>query len=491
MNRRPFFLICLPVFFLLHMVTGFSPVVTGGDLFLPVTAWFIGIPLLVFVLITYIKPSLLKYAFLFLYLEFVYFFFGAVHDFCKQYLPVISQYRYVLPILLAIAVAIGYRAKKLVSPSKKFFLYLNSLFFILIAIEAAQLIAIESTHGRSRYWLSGKPVLTKNAICDSCIKPDIYFILFDGYSGSGALKQYWHFDNSAMDSFFRSSGFFLGDSSTSNYNATSHSVGSMFNLNYHQKKFTRKIDIQQFCEGIQSIENNFLCRYLANNGYTIINESFFPLPGAEPSFKISYLSDKKKIITSQTLAGRLLADVGWNFKIRNLGKESKKEELARVEQTLQQVKNVHKSLLEISATDRSTPAFVYAHFMIPHSPYFFDSVGNEIPELTLLDSVNQKERYLAQLKYTNTVIKNITPHLLKEGNRPRIILIQSDHGYRAFDAGFQSLEFKNLNAIYFPDKQYEGLYNSMSSVNIFRIILRRYFNEPFPLLKDSTVYIRR
>ncbi len=130
--------------------------------------------------------------------------------------------------------------------------------------------------------------------------------------------------------------------------------------------------------------------------------------------------------------------------------------------------------------------------MIPHSPYLFDSTGNIMPENTWNKVANEKEHYLSQLKYTNTIIKELSTRLLQEGARPRIILIQSDHGYRKFENNLgDSLEFRNLSAVYFPGKQYSDLYNSMSSVNLFRIILRQYFKEPIPLLKDSTVYIRR
>jgi hypothetical protein len=50
-------------------------------------------------------------------------------------------------------------------------------------------------------------------------------------------------------------------------------------------------------------------------------------------------------------------------------------------------------------------------------------------------------------------------------------------------------QFPNLNAIYFPDKNYKDLYSEMSPVNTFRVIFNNYFGQHLPLLKDSSVFV--
>ncbi|MDQ3277751.1 MAG: hypothetical protein M3Q06_05465, partial [Bacteroidota bacterium] len=49
--------------------------------------------------------------------------------------------------------------------------------------------------------------------------------------------------------------------------------------------------------------------------------------------------------------------------------------------------------------------------------------------------------------------------------------------------------FRNLNAYYFSDKDYGMLYDSISPVNTFRVVLNKYFSQSFPLLKDSSFYL--
>jgi hypothetical protein len=45
-----------------------------------------------------------------------------------------------------------------------------------------------------------------------------------------------------------------------------------------------------------------------------------------------------------------------------------------------------------------------------------------------------------------------------------------------------------LNAYYFPGGRYEGLYDSISPVNSFRVVLSTYFGARLPLLPDRNYF---
>jgi len=49
--------------------------------------------------------------------------------------------------------------------------------------------------------------------------------------------------------------------------------------------------------------------------------------------------------------------------------------------------------------------------------------------------------------------------------------------------------FLNLNAIFFPGRDYSGVYPGISNVNLFRLVLNKHFGQQLPLLKDSTIYL--
>jgi len=47
-------------------------------------------------------------------------------------------------------------------------------------------------------------------------------------------------------------------------------------------------------------------------------------------------------------------------------------------------------------------------------------------------------------------------------------------------------DFSILNAYYFPDQDYSDLYDSISPVNSFRVVLNRYLGAAYPILEDLT-----
>ena len=79
---------------------------------------------------------------------------------------------------------------------------------------------------------------------------------------------------------------------------------------------------------------------------------------------------------------------------------------------------------------------------------------------------------------------------VQKAGRPRVVIIQGDHGYRFYTDAKLDAAFENLNAYYFSDGDYSLLYNGISPVNAFRVVLNKYFGCSLPLLKDSSVRIR-
>jgi hypothetical protein len=492
LSTQPLFIILLPLFYLLNLTNEYYPILTVKDLSVSTSLWLLAIPVLLFLLIRFVFPQLTKYALLLLYLEAACFFWGSLHDFLKDHIPQLGRYSYLLPMLLVLTILIGWLLKRSSPLLPRPFLYFNTLFIILATIELIRAITITTTDGKSKQWLrSNTDHRIEASVCDTCAKPDIYFIIFDGYSASRTLREYWNYDNYELDSFFRKQGFYYAWYSRSNYNSTPYSIGSILNMDYHAKKLNKRIDILQFCKGIESIQTNSVCQILEKNNYKIINQSCFPLPNQKAPLTITYLTDKQQLLLAQTLWHRGVKDIGWNFPVFRNPERNHQAAIARADLNRAQVNKAYEGLRKISANQYHQPVFVYAHFLVPHDPYYYDSTGNIRPVDTWINAdTNAKEHYLSQLKYTNKIIKEIVTRLKSEGNRPRVIIIQSDHGFRSFnDASLQQLEFNNLNAIYFPDKDYKDLYDSITSVNTFPVLFRKYLHAPIPLQKDSTVYI--
>jgi hypothetical protein len=72
----------------------------------------------------------------------------------------------------------------------------------------------------------------------------------------------------------------------------------------------------------------------------------------------------------------------------------------------------------------------------------------------------------------------------------KIVVVEGDHGFRDYGEPYKTNRyFDNLNAIYFYDKNYSALYDSMTPVNTFRVILNQYFNEKLKHLPDTSIYV--
>ena len=46
----------------------------------------------------------------------------------------------------------------------------------------------------------------------------------------------------------------------------------------------------------------------------------------------------------------------------------------------------------------------------------------------------------------------------------------------------------NLNAVYFPNLDYNHMYETITPVNTFRIILNEYFDDEYELLQDKNFW---
>ena len=64
------------------------------------------------------------------------------------------------------------------------------------------------------------------------IKPDVYFIVLDGYAGTNSLKNNFGFDNSLFLQFLKESGFIIPEKNFSNYGWSNLTMPSILNMNY-------------------------------------------------------------------------------------------------------------------------------------------------------------------------------------------------------------------------------------------------------------------
>ena len=196
----------------------------------------------------------------------------------------------------------------------------------------------------------------------------------------------------------------------------------------------------------------------------------------------------------KTLPGRIYRDLGWNFS-RFISKFLKDYDISKYEKRNVKAENdLNKTIELVKSTctnKKEKPQFVYAHFRLPHDPFIFDSTGKRKPALHTIElkEEDQPKAFIEQVKFTNSLISQLIAHIKANNKKNTVIVLEGDHGYRNLYGKKGYMIFDNLNAIYFPDQDYQLLYPSISPVNSFRVVLNKFFSANLPLLKDSSIFI--
>jgi hypothetical protein len=95
--------------------------------------------------------------------------------------------------------------------------------------------------------------------------------------------------------------------------------------------------------------------------------------------------------------------------------------------------------------------------------------------------------YRDQVIFLNKQLELVLTEILARSATPPVIILQGDHG-----SVIESPERRMaiLNAYYLPDGGEELLYESISPVNTFRLVLSHYFGDRSTFLEDRALYSR-
>jgi hypothetical protein len=426
----------------------------------------------------------------------IFFFWGSTHDFLNAHVtPFFSSYKFLLSLLFVLLLLLGARLRKKNSTVQKANSFLNLLFIVLLLIEGINSLykTINKEGQKNNLAYYNTPLQPSLLSQPDSLRPDIFYIIFDEYASSLSLKQHLDFDNSKLDSMLVKNGFYIAAGSKSNYNSTPFSIASVFLLDYFNLPLEeKKILAKEQLQAQATITQTFFPAILKNQGYVIKNYGLCDINGnaspEEPLFNqyITYALYK------ETLWSRIKYDILWHIQIRWPSLFAPQEAAIQQKKILRRNRNNYENLLKELSIPANQPRFVFGHILMPHSPYYLNKKG----EARISTSADNHPSiadslYLDQLIYTNTWLNTLAAATNKKNSRQRVVIIQGDHGRREIMPYHPVLkrekQFMNLNAFYFSDKNYERLYDSISSVNTFRVVLNKYFSTGLPLLKDSTI----
>jgi len=324
--------------------------------------------------------------------------------------------------------------------------------------------------------------------------PDIYYIVFDGYTREDVLKEKFDLDNSAFIAELENLGFYVARCSQSNYGFTDFSIASTLQMDYMEKISERylggKIDMIWMPELIQE---NEVRRNLKQLGYTDVSfeNDFFKLLWDDADviyrknpdglsrrqsfldvngFEVMLLHESAALVFTDSLsiyAGRFIP-------IQNYPNSEHRDILLYMFEKLKEIPVAVKS-----------PKFVYAHFIAPHFPIVFGPEG----ELVTLPENADLETYIAgyrgEVLYLNKRILEIVREIIAVSATPPVIILQGDHGDDKSESGNR---MKIFNAYYLPGVDKSKFYPTISPVNSFRLVFNEYFGGNYDLLPDKSYY---
>jgi hypothetical protein len=313
--------------------------------------------------------------------------------------------------------------------------------------------------------------------------PDIYYIILDSYGRSDVLNTSYFIDNTDFLLQLKGLGFYVARCSMSNYAQTEMSLASTLNFNYLDAlatTFTPNHENNALLTSL--IKNSATRRILENLGYKTIafatsyywteweNADYYFSPGG------FWEINEFETMIIRSSAGLILLDAG----ILNTTPTS----IERIRQRTLYVLDKLGSLPSDPA-----PKFVFVHLIIPHLPFVFGPNGESMLVGPLSSErpftrEEYKKGYGNQVTYINRRITEIVSKIISGSGIPPIIILQGDHG-----PGLSSNQDRMsiLNAYYLPT-QSSLLYESITPVNTFRVILNEYFHGTYALLDDASYF---
>ncbi len=326
-------------------------------------------------------------------------------------------------------------------------------------------------------------------------KPDIYYILLDGFGRFDVLRAMYGVDSTDFNESLKSLGFYVAENSRTNYIQTLLSLSSTLNMDYLDtvvsavpKKSKDRSALREL------VRNSKVMKFLKSSGYTTYSFSSgysgTDLINTDHRIAVSWVpSEFHNLILKLSPLPNIFRQFGifqWQYSAHRRRLNFIFDELPRLGRKV-------------------SPKFVFAHIMAPHPPFVFDSKGRDVwrKKSFAFDDGSHfkgtKREYIADYGGQVThLMDRIVDTVAKIAKRDpfAIIILQGDHG-PGVELNWKEMNKTNLwertsilNAYRmgaaWPSEA--GLRSDITPVNSFRLVLNELFQLGLPELPDRTFY---
>ncbi len=306
--------------------------------------------------------------------------------------------------------------------------------------------------------------------------PNIYLLVFDEYAGPWELESYYHFDNSDFYEYLQQHGFSVSENSTNYMVDTMYCMADLVNLQHlHPKGYQEQMLRNQIHTGV-------LYEGLKSLGYTL-----YSTDGDDMSRLKNPIPDLHGVGAPTAANGDTYIKVFLNNTAAFILYDN-------IERAVYQQRTSHPDAVNMimnyyaTADFSDSATFHLGYICSPHGAFFFDDEGNRIdtPDDPYGNfNWTDKNIYLGQLQYVNTLIERAVDNILSQ-DPDSIILLMSDHGARNHGQYGNSdvtddLASNILMAVYFRGQNADWI-QGLSGVNVLRTLCNKTFGTDFEML---------
>lgn len=428
--------------------------------------------LLLWILLSLLLKNTLKAGMATTIFVILFFSYGRFYDLVVKWDSTIFRHAYLLPAALLLWGYSVYFTKIVKIDFRSATKILNVVSVTLVSVNLTSI----ALHEIRKADLQPQTVAVAAAnLSKSDTMPDIYYIVLDEYAHPSTMLEYYDYDNSQFIDHLVDKGFFVASNSTAVNPATWKSIASYLNMAYipgsePDEVFFDKIANSTVAKYFQSIgyEYIYFGSCFDEGRYRVNADQYYNF--YESSGRSAAVSDFSRVLWNTTMARPF-----YDYLTASIDAEHYRSSLIETIQCLKEMPDV------------GGPKFVFAHIMCPHLPFVFGPNGEYVDPADWYNT-KDKQFYLGQYQFITAEIKGVVEVLLEESSSQPIIVLQSDHGLRSWVSGWAGIDDsewqKVLNAYYLPGDGKDDLYDSISPVNSFRLILNHYFGADCDLLAD-------
>jgi len=312
--------------------------------------------------------------------------------------------------------------------------------------------------------------------------PDVYLIILDAHTRSDVLKSRFEYDNTDFVRELNEMGFYVASCSQSNYASTKLSLFSSMYGDYiqnivEQGEILPSLKASAFNQTLRALGYKTITYENRSRGHFDLKEDIrlsrnqmafgkFDLRGGISEFE-------KMIIDTSFLRFLVDTELFPGFDDNTLLEWELWEHYYQTHYILSDLEEV----AEIPG-----PKFIFAHIMVPHSPFIFN------PDGSYQRRVNTIDGYRSNVQFIDNRLPSTLQNIIEKSGTPPIIILMGDHGPSTQKTITKQMRMAILSAYLVNNTTKEQLYPSITPINAVRIILNSHYEGTYPLREDVSYY---